>query len=70
MHVWQLASWRELTSTRDHLLDTHIRKAVNSGCYVNALLPDHNINIMLAMSKMLENITEIGRAAFGEHCMD
>ena len=67
----------ELTFLVDHLLDTDNGEAVDSGRnlfrfynYVKALLPDHDINVMLAASKTLGNIAEIGGAAFGEHFMD
>ena len=38
--------------------------------YVKALLPDTDINVMLAASKTLGSIAEIGGAAFGEPFMD
>ncbi|PSR71034.1 hypothetical protein PHLCEN_2v13082 [Hermanssonia centrifuga] len=38
--------------------------------YVKSLLPNPDINVMLAASKTLGSIAEIGGAAFGEHFMD
>ncbi|KAJ3547494.1 hypothetical protein NM688_g5399 [Phlebia brevispora] len=38
--------------------------------YVKSLLPNPDINVMLAASKTLGQIAEIGGAAFGEHFMD
>ncbi|KAG6841465.1 hypothetical protein C0991_010890 [Blastosporella zonata] len=38
--------------------------------YVKHLLPNHDVNLMLAASKTLGQIAEIGGAAFGERFMD
>ncbi|KAF9647181.1 atypical/PIKK/FRAP protein kinase [Thelephora ganbajun] len=38
--------------------------------YVKSLLPNSDMNLMLAASKTLGKIAEIGGAAFGEHFMD
>lgn len=38
--------------------------------YVKQLLPNHDVNLMLAASKTLGQIAEIGGAAFGERFMD
>jgi FKBP12-rapamycin complex-associated protein len=38
--------------------------------YVKSLLPNYDVNIMLAASKTLGQIAEIGGAAFGERFMD
>ena len=38
--------------------------------YVKSLLPNSDMNLMLAASKTLGRIAEIGGAAFGEHFMD
>ena len=38
--------------------------------YVKSLLPNSDLNVMLAASKTLGQIAEIGGAAFGEHFMD
>ncbi|KAI0272361.1 atypical/PIKK/FRAP protein kinase [Gloeopeniophorella convolvens] len=61
----------------DHLLDvdgeeTHEFKSnlFRFYNYVKSLLPNSDLNIMLAASKTLGQIAEIGGAAFGEHFMD
>ncbi|TFY65865.1 hypothetical protein EVG20_g5221 [Dentipellis fragilis] len=61
----------------DHLLDVDGEETIESKRnlfrfynYVKSLLPNSDINVMLAASKTLGQIAEIGGAAFGEHFMD
>ncbi|EGN96671.1 hypothetical protein SERLA73DRAFT_170096 [Serpula lacrymans var. lacrymans S7.3] len=61
----------------DHLLDIDGEDTIESKRnlfrfynYVKSLLPNHDVNIMLAASKTLGQIAEIGGAAFGERFMD
>lgn len=64
-------------SHTDHLLDADGEGTIESKHnlfrfynYVKSLLPSADINVMLAASKTLGKIAEIGGAAFGEHFMD
>ncbi|KAH9004515.1 atypical/PIKK/FRAP protein kinase [Lactarius hatsudake] len=61
----------------DHLLDVDGEETIEFKHnlfrfynYVKSLLPNGDLNIMLAASKTLGQIAEIGGAAFGEHFMD
>ncbi|KAM6497086.1 phosphatidylinositol 3-kinase [Amanita muscaria] len=61
----------------DHLLDIDKEETIESKRnlfrfynYVKQLLPNHDVNLMLAASKTLGQIAEIGGAAFGERFMD
>ncbi|KAI0316749.1 atypical/PIKK/FRAP protein kinase [Amylostereum chailletii] len=61
----------------DHLLDVDGEETIESKRnlfrfynYVKSLLPNSDINVMLAASKTLGQIAEIGGAAFGERFMD
>jgi serine/threonine-protein kinase mTOR len=61
----------------DHLLDIDGEETIESKRnlfrfynYVKSLLPHHDVNIMLAASKTLGQIAEIGGAVFGEGFMD
>ncbi|KAI0046207.1 atypical/PIKK/FRAP protein kinase [Auriscalpium vulgare] len=61
----------------DHLLDVDGEETVESKHnlfrfynYVKALLPNGDINVMLAASKTLGQIAEIGGPAFGDRFMD
>ncbi|KAH9066494.1 atypical/PIKK/FRAP protein kinase [Lactarius vividus] len=61
----------------DHLLDVYGEETIEFKHnlfrfynYVKSLLPNGDLNIMLAASKTLGQIAEIGGAAFGEHFMD
>ncbi|KAK2463572.1 hypothetical protein APHAL10511_004323 [Amanita phalloides] len=61
----------------DHLLDIDKEESIESKRilfrfynYVKQLLPNHDVNLMLAASKTLGQIAEIGGAAFGERFMD
>ncbi|KAI0064021.1 atypical/PIKK/FRAP protein kinase [Artomyces pyxidatus] len=61
----------------DHLIDVDGEETIESKRnlfrfynYVKSLLPNGDINVMLAASKTLGQIAEIGGAAFGEHFMD
>lgn len=61
----------------DHLLDIEGEETIESKRnlfrfynYVKHLLPNHDVNLMLAASKTLGQIAEIGGAAFGERFMD
>ncbi|KAF8074724.1 phosphatidylinositol 3-kinase [Lyophyllum atratum] len=60
-----------------HLLDVEGEENIDSKRnlfrfwnYVKHLLPNHDVNLMLAASKTLGQIAEIGGAAFGERFMD
>ena len=61
----------------DHLLDVDGEETIEFKQnlfrfynYVKSLLPNSDLNVMLAASKTLGQIAEIGGAAFGEHFMD
>ncbi|KAH9990569.1 FAT-domain-containing protein [Russula vinacea] len=61
----------------DHLLDVDEEETIKFKQnlfrfynYVKSLLPNSDLNIMLAASKTLGQIAEIGGATFGEHFMD
>lgn len=61
----------------DHLLDVDGEETIEFKHnlfrfynYVKSLLPNSDLNVMLAASKTLGQIAEIGGAAFGEHFMD
>ncbi|KAF8637601.1 hypothetical protein AX17_002670 [Amanita inopinata Kibby_2008] len=61
----------------DNLLDIDKEETIESKRnlfrfynYVKQLLPNHDVNLMLAASKTLGQIAEIGGAAFGERFMD
>lgn len=61
----------------DHLLDIEGEENIDAKRnhfrfwnYVKHLLPNHDVNLMVAASKTLGKIAEIGGAAFGERFMD
>lgn len=61
----------------DHLLDVNDEESIESKQnlfryynYVKSVLPDADIYVMLAASKTLGHIAEIGGAAFGDRFMD
>jgi serine/threonine-protein kinase mTOR len=75
----RLPSWFDLKLTvLDHLLDVDGEETIEFKHnlfrfynYVKSLLPNSDLNVMLAASKTLGQIAEIGGgAAFGEHFMD
>lgn len=51
----------------DGIIETYLYRFYN---YVKALLPNPDINVMLAASKTLGRIAEIGGPSFGEDFMD
>lgn len=62
-------------SSKDHLLKIEGEIESKSNLfrlynYVKALLPDNDINVMLAASKTLGQIAEISGPAFGDYFMD
>ncbi|KDQ61375.1 hypothetical protein JAAARDRAFT_66505 [Jaapia argillacea MUCL 33604] len=72
-------SWEKLGGIMaiDHLLDVDPEETIESKMnlfrfynYVKPLLPNNDINVMLAASKTLGQIAEIGGATFGERFME
>lgn len=73
--IYSLSTYSQ--SRLDHLLDVEGEESIESKRnlfrfynYVKHLLPNPDVNLMLAASKTLGQIAEIGGAAFGERFMD